>query len=300
LLLFWVLFNVFVLAMLAGDLFILNRPARLPKFRQALLWSLLWIALAGAFAVLVYLWRGQNAALEFTAGYIIELSLSVDNLFVFLVIFRYFQVPSEFQHKVLFWGILGAILMRGLFIVLGIKLIHSFHWMIYAFGAFVVYSGIELFRKKDSGVEPQNNPLLRIFRRWVPVTEDYEGEKFFVRRTKLYATPLAVVLLLVETTDLLLATDSIPAVLAITLNPFIVYTSNIFAILGLRSLFFVLAYKMEIFQYQHYGLSIVLIFIGIKMLVSDYWQLSTGLALAVVGLVLTASVLASLIRPKAS
>jgi tellurite resistance protein TerC len=300
LLLFWVLFNVFVLAMLAGDLFILNRPARLPKFRQALLWSLLWIALAGAFAVLVYLWRGQNAALEFTAGYIIELSLSVDNLFVFLVIFRYFQVPSEFQHKVLFWGILGAILMRGLFIVLGIKLIHSFHWMIYAFGAFVVYSGIELFRKKDSGVEPQNNPLLRIFRRWVPVTEDYEGEKFFVRRTKLYATPLAVVLLLVETTDLLLATDSIPAVLAITLNPFIVYTSNIFAILGLRSLFFVLASMMEIFHYLHYGLSIVLIFIGIKMLVSDYWQLSTGLALAVVGLVLTASVLASLIRPKAS
>jgi tellurite resistance protein TerC len=286
--------------MLAGDLFILNRPARLPKFRQALLWSLLWIALAGAFAVLVYLWRGQNAALEFTAGYIIELSLSVDNLFVFLVIFRYFQVPSEFQHKVLFWGILGAILMRGLFIVLGIKLIHSFHWMIYAFGAFVVYSGIELFRKKDSGVEPQNNPLLRIFRRWVPVTEDYEGEKFFVRRTKLYATPLAVVLLLVETTDLLLATDSIPAVLAITLNPFIVYTSNIFAILGLRSLFFVLASMMEIFHYLHYGLSIVLIFIGIKMLVSDYWQLSTGLALAVVGLVLTASVLASLIRPKAS
>jgi tellurite resistance protein TerC len=300
LLLFWILFNLFVLAILAADLCILKRPARLPKFHEALVWSLVWIALAGAFAVLLYFWRGHNAALEFTAGYIIELSLSVDNLFVFLVIFRYFQVPSEFQHKVLFWGILGAILMRGLFIVVGIKLIHTFHWMIYAFGAFVVYSGIEVFRKKDAGAEPQKNPLLRLFRRWVPVTESYEGEKFFVRRAKLYATPLAVVLLLVETTDLLLATDSIPAVLAITLNPFIVYTSNVFAVLGLRSLFFVLASMMDIFHYLHYGLSIVLIFIGVKMLVSDYWQIPTGWALAIVGCVLTASVMASVVTPTAS
>jgi tellurite resistance protein TerC len=300
LLLFWILFNLFVLAMLAVDLCIFNRPAHLLKFRQALAWSVTWIALAAAFAVLVYVWHGHDAALEFTAGYIVELSLSVDNLFLFLVIFRYFQVPGEVQHKVLFWGIIGAIAMRGVFIVVGIKLIHSFHWMIYAFGAFLVYSGIKLFGKEDAGVQPEKNPVLRLFRRYVPVTESYEGEKFFVRRARLYATPLLVVLVVVETTDLLFATDSIPAVLAITLKTFIVYTSNVFAVLGLRSLFFVLAGMMEVFHYLHYGLSIVLIFIGAKMLASDYYRIPTGVALAVVAGVLLVSVLASLVRPKAS
>lgn len=286
--------------MLAVDLCIFNRPAHLLKFRQALAWSVTWIALAATFAVLVYVWRGHDAALEFTAGYIVELSLSVDNLFLFLVIFRYFQVPAEVQHKVLFWGIIGAIAMRGVFIVLGIKLIHTFHWMIYAFGAFLVYSGIKLFGKEDAGVQPEKNPVLRLFRRYVPVTENYEGEKFFVRRARLYATPLLVVLVVVETTDLLFATDSIPAVLAITLNTFIVYTSNVFAVLGLRSLFFLLAGMMEVFHYLHYGLSIVLIFIGAKMLASDYYRIPTGVALGVVAGVLIASVLASVVRPKAS
>ena len=294
---FWILFNLFVLAMLAVDLWIFNRPAHLVKFREALAWSLTWIALAAAFAVLVYFWRGHDAALEFTAGYLVELSLSVDNLFIFLLIFRYFLVPADFQHKVLFWGIIGALVMRGVFIVLGIGLIQKFHWIIYAFGAFLVYSGIQLFREEEVGMEPEKNPLLRLFRRWVPVTEEYEGEKFFVRRPGLYATPLMVVLLVVETTDLLFATDSIPAVLAITLKAFIVYTSNVFAVLGLRSLYFVLAGMMELFQYLHYGLAVVLIFIGAKMLASEYFRIPTGLALAVVVGVLIISVLASLLRP---
>jgi tellurite resistance protein TerC len=296
-LLFWILFNLFVLAMLAIDLWIFNRPAREVKLRQALAWSLTWISLAAAFAMLVYFWWGRDSALEFTAGYIVELSLSVDNLFLFLVIFRYFRVPAELQHKVLFWGIIGALVMRGTFIALGVKLIQTFHWVMYAFAVFLVYSGIQLFREEEVGVQPEKNPVLRLFRRSVPVTENYEGEAFFVRRVGLYATPLFVVLLVVETTDLLFATDSIPAVLAITLKAFVVYTSNVFAVLGLRSLFFVLASMMEIFHYLHYGLSVVLIFIGAKMLMSDYYRISTGMALAVVAGVLLVSVLASVVRP---
>ena len=215
---------------------VFNRRVHTVTFREALGWSAMWIALASAFAVLVYFWHGRTESLEFATGYLIELSLSIDNLFVFLVIFRFFRVPSELQHRVLFWGILGALITRGIFILAGVSLIQRFHWLIYVFGALLVYSGIKLLRQGDEEVDPERNPLLKLFRKWIPVTEDYEGEKFWVRRPGLYATPLVVVLLVVETTDIVFAVDSIPAVLAITLNAFIVYTSNVFAILGLRSM----------------------------------------------------------------
>lgn len=297
---FWILFNLFVLAMLALDLGLLQRPGHAVKFREAVLWSLTWIALAAAFAVLICFWRGRVDALEFTTAYIVELSLSVDNLFIFLLIFRYFRVHPDHQHIVLFWGILGALVMRGIFILVGIGLIAQFHWIIYIFGAFLVYSGIKLFREENVAIEPEKNPVLRLFRRWMPITEDYEGQKFFVRRAGLYATPLLVVLLVVETTDVLFATDSIPAVLAISLKAFIVYTSNVFAVIGLRSMYFVLAEMMEAFHYLHYGLALVLIFIGAKMLASQYYQIPTGLALSVVASVLLVSVVASMVHPRAS
>lgn len=286
--------------MLVLDLGIFHRRAHSVKFREALGWSIMWMALAGAFAVLVYFWHGRGATLEFVTGYVIELSLSVDNLFVFLLIFRYFHVPPVHQHKVLFWGILGALVMRGIFILLGVGLIRRFEWIVYGFGALLVYSGIKLFRQEEMEIHPEKNPVLRVFRRWMPVTEDYEGGKFFVRRPGLYATPLLIVLLVVETTDLLFAVDSIPAILAITLNAFIVYTSNVFAILGLRSMYFALAGMMEVFHYLHYGLSIVLIFVGAKMLVSHYYHMPTELALGVVAGVLLISVLASVAHPKKS
>jgi tellurite resistance protein TerC len=295
---FWVLFNVFVLVMLALDLGFLRRSAHVVKSREALGWSALWIALAAAFAALIYVWLGHSATLEFVTGYVLELSLSVDNLFIFLLIFRYFRVPAEFQHKVLLWGILGALVMRGVFIVAGVGLIRRFHWIIYAFGALLVYSGIKLFSQKDAKFQPDKNPALRLLRRFMPVTEDYEGGKFFVRRPALYATPLLVVLLVVETTDVLFTADSIPAVLAITLNAFIVYTSNVFAILGLRSMYFALASMMAMFEYLHYGLALVLIFVGTKMLVSRYYQIPTAWALAIVGGILLLSIAASARRGK--
>jgi tellurite resistance protein TerC len=295
---FWILFNLFVLVMLVLDLGVFHRRTHVVKFREALLWSALWIALAAIFAVIVYFWHGRVPAVEFVTGYVIELSLSVDNLFVFLLIFRYFQVPTVHQHKVLFWGILGALIMRAIFILAGVGLIRQFHWIIYIFGALLVYSGIKLFRQENAEIHPEKNPLLRLFRRWIPVTKDYEGAKFFVRRPGLYATPLFVVLLVVETTDVLFAVDSIPAILAITLDAFIVYTSNVFAILGLRSMYFALAGMMELFHYLHYGLSLVLIFVGGKMLVSHYYQVPTELALGIVGGILIISVVASMLHPR--
>jgi tellurite resistance protein TerC len=297
-LLFWILFNLFVLGMLALDLGFLQRRGHTVNFREALIWSLMWIGLAGAFAVLVYSRYGHATAVEFVTGYVIELSLSVDNLFIFILIFRFFRVAPEHQHKVLFWGIVGALVMRAIFIVVGIGLIRRFQWITYIFGAFLVYSGIRLFRQHGAGMEPQNNPVLRLFRRWVPTTEDYEGDKFLVRRGRLYATPLLAVLVLVEATDLVFATDSIPAVLAITLKPFIVYTSNVFAVLGLRSMYFLLAGMMELFHYLHYGLAAILIFVGAKMLLSNYYHIPTLIALGVVGGVLLVSVLASLLHPQ--
>ncbi len=296
--LFWVLFILFVLAMLALDLGWLQRPGHTVKFREAVLWSALWIALAAGFAASLFFWWGHAQALEFVTGYVLELSLSVDNLFVFLLIFRYFRVPSDYQHRVLFWGILGALVMRGIFIVAGVGLIHRFHWILYLFGALLIYSGAKLFGEQEAEIHPEKNPILRLFRRWMPVTEDYEGENFIVRRGRLYATPLLVVVLVLETTDVLFAVDSIPAVMAITLNAFIVFTSNVFAILGLRSMYFALAGMMEMFEYLHYGLSLVLIFVGAKMLLSHYWQIPTWAALIVIAVVLLVSVVASLIHPK--
>jgi len=295
---FWILFNLFVLAMLALDLGVLHRRSHRVSFREALTWSGLWIALAAAFAVLVLFWQGRAQALQFATGYVIELSLSVDNLFVFLVIFRYFKVPDEYQHKVLSWGILGALLMRGVFIVAGVSLIRRFSWITYVFGALLVYSGFKLLRQGETEIHPEKNPVLRLFRRILPVTKEYVDGQFFTRRNGLYATPLFAVLLVVETADILFAVDSIPAVLAITLNVFIAYASNLFAILGLRSMYFALAGMMDLFHYLHYGLSVVLIFIGIKMLASHYISIPTGWVLLFVLLVLGVSILASLLNPQ--
>jgi len=306
---FWLVFNLFVLAMLALDLGLFHRDKHVVEVREAVGWTLVWITLAACFAVLIYFFghrmvghlRANSAlSLEFITGYLIELSLSVDNLFVFLLIFRYFRVPRQYQHEVLFWGVMGALVMRIIFIFAGIALLKRFHWFIYVFGAILIYSGVKLLRQEDQEIHPEANPVLRVFRKLFPVTKDYEDGKFFVRRNAVrYATPLAVVLLLVETTDVLFAADSIPAVLAVTREPFIVYTSNVFAILGLRSLYFALAGMMERFHLLHYGLSLILIFIGVKMLASSYIEIPTVIALAVVVGVLAVSVGLSVIFPKA-
>jgi TerC family integral membrane protein len=306
--LFWVLFNLFVLALLALDLGVFHRTKHVVEFREAIGWTVVWISLAAGFAVLIYFFGhtmvGSHArpnsqlSLEFITGYLIEQSLSVDNLFVFLLIFRYFQVPRHYQHDVLFWGILGALVMRAGFIFAGVTLLNRFHWVIYIFGAILIYSGFKLLRQPDEEIQPETNLVLRGFRKLFPVTKDFEGSKFFVRRGLVrYATPLAVVLIVVETTDVLFATDSIPAVLAVTREPFIVYTSNVFAILGLRSLYFALAGMIEVFHFLHYGLSLILIFIGVKMLASSYVQIPIGIALGVVAGVLLISILLSLLFP---
>jgi tellurite resistance protein TerC len=284
--------------MLALDLGVFNRRAHSVGFREALGWSGMWVALAASFGAIVYFWHGRTASLEFATGYLIELSLSVDNLFVFLMIFRYFRVPDQLQHRVLFWGILGALITRGAFILAGVGLIRQFHWIIYVFGALLVWSGIKLLQQGDEEIDPEKNPMLRLFRRWMPVTDDYVGDKFWVRQPGLYATPLVVVLLVVETTDILFAVDSIPAVLAITLNAFIVYTSNVFAIMGLRSMYFAVAGMMDVFEYLHYGLSAVLILVGGKMLASHYYTVPTYVALAGVVGVLAISVAASVVFPR--
>jgi len=296
---FWLGFNLFVLVMLALDLGVFHRKSHQVRFKEALAWSAFWIALAFGFAVLIAFWQGRQPALEFVTGYVVEESLSVDNLFVFLVLFRYFKVEPEYQHKVLFWGIIGALIMRGVFILVGVQAIQRWHWIIYLFGAFLIFKGFTMLRTEGSDIEPEKNFFLRILRRFIPVTESYEGGKFFVRRdAKRYATPLFIVLLVVELTDVAFATDSIPAILAITRNAFIVYTSNVFAIMGLRSLFFALAGLMDIFHHLHYGLSALLIFIGAKMLVSEHYPIPIHIALAVVAGILLTSIAASLLFPK--
>jgi len=298
---FWILFNLFALAMLALDLRVFHRPGHPVRLRESLSWTGVWIGLAMSFAVLVYFWQGHQVALEFVTGYVVELSLSIDNLFIFLVIFNYFAVPEEQQHRVLFWGVLGALVMRGLFIAAGVGLIHRFHWVLYVFGGLLVYSGIRLLALGGHKVDPGKNPVVRAMRRWFPVTDKYVGSKFFVRRTeekpRIYATPLLLVLLVIETTDVIFAVDSVPAVLAITLNAFIVYTSNVFAILGLRSMYFAVAGLLKIFRYLHYGLAVVLIFVGLKMLTAGYYRISTLATLSTVAMVLAASIAASLLLP---
>jgi len=301
-LVFWILFNLFVLAMLGLDLGALSRRAGRVGFRRALVWSAIWVMLAMVFALLVLLRFGQPQALQFVTSYVIELSLSVDNLFLFLLIFRYFSVPEEHQHKVLSAGILGALVMRGVFIMTGVSLLLRFRWIIYAFGALLVYSGIKLLRHGAKEIQPEKNIILRLLRRVLPVTKEYVGGQFFTRshgeNNRLYATPLLVALVMVETSDILFAVDSIPAVLAITLNAFIVYTSNVFAVLGLRSMYFALAGMMDRFHHLHYGLSAVLIFVGLKMLTSHYVSIPTEWTLAAVLAVLGTSILASLLHPQ--
>lgn len=295
----WILFNLFVLAMLALDLGVFHRKAHVVRLKEALGWSVVWICLALLFNLLIYFWLGSETALQFLAGYIIEKSLSVDNLFVFLLIFSYFSVPSVYQHKILFWGILGALIMRAIFIAAGITLIEKFHWMIYLFGGFLIITGIKMAFQKDKELHPEANPVLRLFRRFVPVTDQYHNDHFFVlKEGKRWATPLFVVLLLIETTDVIFAVDSIPAILAVTRDPFIVYTSNVFAILGLRALYFALAGIMQLFHYLHYGLSLILVFVGTKMLISDIYKVPIGIALAVIAGILIVSVIASILRPR--
>jgi tellurite resistance protein TerC len=296
--LIWVGFNIFVIAMLAVDLKVFNRQAHEISIKEALIWTAAWIVQALIFNLIIYFWHGSGPAIEFLTGYLIEKSLSMDNLFVFLMIFSYFAVAPRFQHGVLYWGILGALIMRAIFIAAGITLIARFHWIIYIFGAFLIYTGIKLAFNDEEKIEPEKNPVLRLFRRFVPITDHYEGTKFFVRRAgRFMATPLFVVLLVIETTDVMFALDSIPAILAITRDPFIVYTSNVFAILGLRALYFALAGIMRMFYYVHYGLALILVFVGVKMLLSNFYHIPNFIALGMVGVILGLSVAASIIWP---
>jgi tellurite resistance protein TerC len=296
----WIGFNVFVLGMLALDLGVFHRKAHTISIKEASIWSVVWVCLAMTFNVGIYYAWGSEKALEFLTGYVIEKSLSVDNLFVFLMIFQYFNTPSQYQHRVLFWGILGALILRAVFIATGSALLSNFHWMIYVFGGFLVVTGIRMYLQGDEKIEPEKNPVVRLFERLVPIIRKYDGQNFFIRRGgKSYATLLMLVLIVVETTDVIFAIDSIPAIFAITDDPFIIYTSNVFAILGLRALYFMLAGVMEMFVYLKVGLSVVLCFVGAKMMLIDIYKIPIGVSLAVIGSVLLLSIIASwLIKSK--
>lgn len=295
----WVGFNIFVLAMLALDLGVFHRKAHAVSLKEASIWSVVWITLALLFNAGLYLFAGSEPALQFFTGYLIEKSLSVDNIFVFVLLFTFFKVPAAYQHRVLFWGVLGALIMRGTFIAVGVALIDSFHWIIYLFGAFLIFTGIRMVSQKEMDVHPENNFLLKFVRRFVPVTENYEHARFFVRRTgQVMVTPLLLVLVVIESTDLIFAVDSIPAVFAVTRDPFLIYTSNIFAILGLRSLYFVFANVMGKFYYLKLGLAVVLSLVGAKMILADIYHVPTALSLAVIAVVLAAAVVASIVRAR--
>ena len=301
---FWILFNLFAVGMLVLDLLVFHRSGHVVRSREALAWSAMWIGLASAFAGVVFFWQGRQIALEFVTGYVLELSLSVDNLFLFLIIFRFFSVPEQHQRRVLFWGVLGALLMRGFLILAGVGLIHRFHWILSVLGALLIYSGVRLGLTGEPQIDPATNSAVKVLRLWMPVTDDFQGDRFFVRGWKgnpgLYATPLLVVLAVIETTDLLFAVDSIPAVLAVTLNAFIAYTSNVFAILGLRSMYFAVSGLMKAFRFLHYGLAMVLILVGLKMITADYFLVPTLVTLGVVGGVLLVSIAASIALPAKS
>ena len=306
----WVGVNLFVLGMLALDLGVFHRKSHEVSVKEATIWTVVWISLAMVFnAIIFFFWNqmmpgssytNSEAGLAFLTGYLIEYSLSVDNIFVFVLIFTFFAVPKQYQHRVLFWGIIGALLMRGTMIGLGAALIKEFHWIIYIFGGFLIFTGIRMAFHKNEELHPENNPLIKLFRRFMKVTEKYEGDKFFVRRAGiLMATPLFLVLLMVETTDLIFAVDSIPAIFAVTEDPFLVYTSNVFAILGLRSLYFVLAGVINKFYYLKLGLSVVLTFVGVKMLLAETaFKIPTSISLGVVVLVLIVAVIASILRAR--
>src|SRR5919107_1674526 len=289
----WVGFNVFVLLLLALDLGVFHRNAHEVSVREAAGWSVAWVALALLFNYGVYHFMGPQPALEFLTGYLIEKALSVDNIFVFVLVFSYFKVPSKYQHRVLFWGVIGALLMRGAMIGAGAYLIKQFHWIIYIFGGFLVITGVRMATQDEQDIEPESNPVIKLVRRFMPVTNRYHGQDFFVREAekpdglaRRVATPLFVVLVLVETTDLIFAVDSIPAIFAVAQDPFLVYTSNVFAILGLRSLYFLLAGVIHKFHYLKLGLSVVLVFVGAKMLLTDVYKVPIGLSLGVIALVL--------------
>jgi TerC family integral membrane protein len=296
---FWIGFHVFVALMLVLDLGLLHRNSRVMSMREALAWSAFWIGLAAGFAVFVYFWHGRRPALEFVTGYVIEQSMSVDNLFVFLVLFQYFRVPKEHQYKVLFWGIVGALVLRLTFVIVGVSILKRFEFVIYFFGALLIYSGYKLFSEEEREVHPEKNPVLKLFRRQFPVTENYVEDNFFVHRDgRRFATPLFLVLLVVETTDVIFAIDSIPAILAITRDAFIVYTSNVFAILGLRSLYFALSGLITLFHYLNYGLAVILMFVGAKMLASHFLEIPVAVTLGVIAAVLAIAIGASLIWPQ--
>lgn len=307
----WTGFNVFVLFMLALDLGVFHRHSHVVSTKEAAVWSVVWIGLAMLFNAGIYFYwdvlspqssyTNSEASLAFFTGYLIEKSLSVDNIFVFVLIFTYFAVPAASQHRVLFWGIIGALLMRGTLIAVGATLLKEFHWIIYIFGAFLIFTGIKMALHRNEEVHPENNPLIKLLRRIMPVSENYEGDQFFIRRAgKLIATPLLLVLLMVESTDLIFAVDSIPAIFAVTNDPFIVYTSNVFAILGLRSLYFLLANVMDKFQYLKIGLAFVLTFVGVKMVLVDIYKIPVGISLGVIASILAISVLASLWKARAA
>ncbi|TGE06682.1 TerC family protein [Hymenobacter fodinae] len=298
--LFWLAFNVFVLALLLLDLLVFNRKAHVVRMREALGWSAFWIALSLSFNYLVYRWLGKQAAMEFLTGYLIEKSLSVDNLFVFLLIFTYFKVPQQYQHKILFWGIIGALILRAAFILIGAALLAKFQFLLYVLGAFLVYTGVKMATSAgEPEIDPDSNPVVKFLSRHLPITSRLHEGKFFVRKDGLrFATPLFVVLIMVETTDVVFAADSIPAILAVSRDTFIVYTSNVFALLGLRALYFALEGLMRLFHYLHYGLSLILIFIGGKLLFQEIYHIPMGISLGVVGFILSMSIILSLLLPK--
>ncbi|NOS91957.1 MAG: TerC family protein [Cyclobacteriaceae bacterium] len=296
--LLWILFNLFVLAMLALDLGVFHRKSHEVSVREALTWTCVWITLAMLFNLFIYYYFDQEKALEFFTGYVIEKSLSVDNIFVMILLFSYFKVPPAYQHKVLFWGILGALAMRIVFILAGVELIHRFHWLLYIFGGFLIFTGIRMLTSGDIKIEPEKNPVVRLARKVFPVTSIFEGDRFFIKKDgKNWATPLFLVVILIETTDLIFAVDSIPAILAISDDPFIVYTSNVFAILGLRSLYFALAGIEKYFRYLKYGLSAILVFVGTKMCLSDFFKIPTEISLILIGFILIIAMISSRIFP---